>query len=65
MNTPQLPGGAALFQAILNDACDKLEQKYAGLMLRRLARLDSLLSVIETRLSGRSGAGGGRSAAYS
>jgi hypothetical protein len=50
MNTSSSINGAALFQTIVNNTCDKLEQKNAGFILIRLNQLDSLLSRIEKRL---------------
>ncbi|MDR2097859.1 MAG: hypothetical protein LBP37_04995 [Spirochaetaceae bacterium] len=43
--------GEALFQTIVNSACDKLEQKNTAIILIRLAELDSRLAEIEKRLS--------------
>ena len=51
MNSSSLINGAAMFQTIVNNACDKLEQKNAGFILIRINQLDSLLSGIEERLA--------------
>jgi hypothetical protein len=45
------PGGRALFQTMLNIACDKLEQKNAALILIRITELDDILTSIEKSLS--------------
>ncbi|MDR0684250.1 MAG: hypothetical protein LBF83_03895 [Spirochaetaceae bacterium] len=51
MNSPSSINGAALLQTIVNNACNKLEQKNAGFILIRINQLDSLLSGIEKRLA--------------
>lgn len=51
MNLPSSINGAALLQTIVNNACNKLEQKNAGFILIRINQLDSLLSGIEKRLA--------------